>query len=161
MPELAAVMLEVLLDLELLPHVHGLGAIAAMGNGPTEALGKDVVAPERDLGDHAGDGQALTRAVAGFGVRSESEMPVKLRGPCVSAVMVSVPPLAADSVTLIKGSASSAAASSARFPIAPKSMPDTRRCALLETLTTRAGAPARRAGSSNRVSRKCPRWFTP
>ena len=55
--ELGAVVLEVALDLELV-----VDEVAA------EALGEDVVAAERHLGDHPGHGEALVGPVARLGV---------------------------------------------------------------------------------------------
>ncbi len=63
-----AVVLEVALDLELLPQPERVAERRPVGEIAPEAIGEHVVAAERDLGDLAGDGETLGRAVAGLGV---------------------------------------------------------------------------------------------
>ena len=54
-----AVVVEVALDLEALPQVEPAAERRAVGELAAELLGEHVVAAERHLGDHPGDGQAL------------------------------------------------------------------------------------------------------
>ena len=63
--ELVAVVLEVALDLEALPQRE---AVERLDDLAPEAVGEHVVGAEGDLADHAGQGEALVRPVAGRGV---------------------------------------------------------------------------------------------
>ena len=58
-PELGAVVLEVALDLELLPQAERVALRGPVDEVAAEAVGEHVVAAERDLGDHPGDRQAV------------------------------------------------------------------------------------------------------
>ena len=71
-------MVEVALDLELLPQREVVAEVGAVGDRPTEALGEHVVAAERHLGDHAGDGQAVAGPVAGRGVVVVAAAPARV-----------------------------------------------------------------------------------
>ena len=55
--QLVAVMLEVALDLELLPQPERVAHGSPVGELPTEPVGEHVVAAERHLGHHAGHGR--------------------------------------------------------------------------------------------------------
>ena len=53
--ELAAVMIEILLDLELLPQPEAVAELGAVRDRAPEPFREHVVAAERHLRDHAGD----------------------------------------------------------------------------------------------------------
>ena len=76
--ELVAVVLEVALDLEALPQAEA--ALERLDDLAAEAVGEDVVGAEGDLAHHAGEGEALVRAVAGGGVVVVAAAPAS--GPC-------------------------------------------------------------------------------
>ena len=63
--QLGAVVLEVALDLELLPQPERVAESAPIGEVAAEPVGEHVVAAERHLRHHAGDRQPVARAVAG------------------------------------------------------------------------------------------------
>ena len=65
MAELRAMVVEVALHLELLPQGEMVAELGTVGDRTTEPLGEHVVAAERHLGDHAGDGKTVCRPVAG------------------------------------------------------------------------------------------------
>ena len=57
-------MLEIALDLVLLPHPEDVACFCAPREVSTESIGEHVVAAERDLSDLSGDRQTARRAVA-------------------------------------------------------------------------------------------------
>ena len=77
--ELVAVVVEVALDLELLPQPERVAELGPIGEVATEPLGEGVVAAERDLGDLSRDRQTLGRPVAGFGVVVVAAAPPRVR----------------------------------------------------------------------------------
>ena len=73
--ELVAVVLEVALHLEPLPQRE---AVERLHDLTSEAAREDVVAAERDLADHASQGQPLVRSLAGVGVVVVAAAPARV-----------------------------------------------------------------------------------
>ena len=72
--------LEVALDLELLPEPEVVAELRPLGDVAAEAVGEHVVAAERHLGHHPGDREPFAGAVARRGVVVVAASPLRVEG---------------------------------------------------------------------------------